>query len=147
VITVATRVQITIDCGDPRAQAEFWATALHYVPEPPPDGYGSWEALLADLDVPESEWNNGGSVVDPDGAGPRVYFQKVPEQKAVKNRLHLDLDVAGGRSVPIETRQQRVDAEVERLTGAGATVGYRDQTDRHYHVTMHDPEGNEFCLH
>jgi hypothetical protein len=72
----------------------------------------------------------------------------VPEGKRGKNRLHLDITVSGGRSVPIETRRQRIEAEAERLVGEGATrmyVGELEGLD-HYGVTLQDPEGNEFCL-
>jgi hypothetical protein len=72
----------------------------------------------------------------------------VPEPKVVKNRVHLDLGVSGGRQVPLPTRRRRVDAEAERLVGAGATrlrVLSEEAVD-HYAVVMADPEGNEFCL-
>jgi hypothetical protein len=61
-------------------------------------------------------------IIDPDGSGPRIWFQVVPELKAVKNRLHLDISVSGGRAVPIETRRRRVDAEAERLAPFSAHV-------------------------
>jgi predicted enzyme related to lactoylglutathione lyase len=71
----------------------------------------------------------------------------VPEPKVVKNRVHLDLDVSGGRGVPLATRTELVDAEAERLTTAGATT-LRILTEGvdYYAVVMQDPEGNEFCL-
>ncbi len=72
----------------------------------------------------------------------------VPERKAVKNRLHLDIGVSGGRSVAIEIRRQRVDAEASRLAGLGAAmVGVlEDEGIDHYGVAMKDPEGNEFDI-
>jgi hypothetical protein len=88
------------------------------------------------------------SLIDPDGVGQRIWFQKVPESKVVKNRLHLDLEVGGGREIPLATRSQRVDAEMDRLADAGATrlrVLATEGAD-HYAVVMQDPEGNEFCL-
>jgi len=83
-----------------------------------------------------------------DCVGPRIFFQEVPEPKVVKNRVHLDLDVSGGRGVPLATRTELVDAEAERLTGTGATTLRVLDTARvdHYAVVMQDPEGNEFCL-
>jgi hypothetical protein len=89
------------------------------------------------------------AIVDPDGVGPRIWFQPVPEGKVVKNRLHLDLDVGGGRGAPLAARRDRVDAEADRLVAAGATrfrVLSEEGVD-HYGVVMQDPEGNEFCLH
>jgi len=86
------------------------------------------------------------SIVDPVGAGPRIWFQRVPEGKTIKNRLHLDIHAGGGRSVPIETRRERVDAEARRLVGLGATL-VRELSEEgldHYAVAMKDPEGNEF---
>ena len=80
--------------------------------------------------------------------GPRLRFQKVPEGKVVKNRLHLDLMVGGGRDVPLDVRKPRVLAEAERLKVAGATkltVLEHEGLD-HFAVVMQDPEGNEFCV-
>ncbi len=144
---MATNVQIVFDCADPDRLATFWATALHYQLQPPPDGYASWEDLLREVGVPEERWGDASAVVDPDGAGPRVYFQRVPEGKVVKNRVHLDLNVGGGAATPLEERRAAVDAEVDRLVGEGATImrpGWVQ--DGEYCVVMQDPEGNEFCV-
>ena len=77
-----------------------------------------------------------------------MWFQQVPEPKAVKNRIHFDLKVGGGRDVPLAVRTQRVTATVERLTGAGASVlRVNDEPDLgQYAVVLADPEGNEFCV-
>jgi hypothetical protein len=99
--------------------------------------------------VPEDELGLGADcITDPDGLGPRIWFQVVPERKAVKNRLHLDIGASGGRAVPIQTRKQRVDAEASRLAGLGALlVGVLDTEGLdHYAVAMKDPEGNEFDI-
>jgi environmental stress-induced protein Ves len=141
----ATTVQITFDCADPRALAQFWQAALHYIPQPPPQGHETWESWLAALGVPPSEWNDGASICPPEGTGPTLYFQKVPEPKHVKNRLHLDLDVAFS-SDPIAARMADIEAEVARLSALGATVLSRVADHDHFHVTMGDPEGNEFDL-
>jgi hypothetical protein len=86
-------------------------------------------------------------VEDPDGVGPRLFFQQVPEGKVAKNRVHLDLNVGGGSKTPVEERRVRVDAEVARLKALGASDarGAMEQHDE-YWVRMNDPEGNEFCL-
>lgn len=141
----ATRVQLTIDAADPQVLAQFWMTALHHVPEPPPRGHESWDSWLAAMGVPKSEWNDGASISDPEGVGPNLYFQKVSELRTVKNRLHLDLDVAIA-SDPLATRTAVVDAEASRLTAAGATVLRRVRDHDHFHIAMLDPEGNEFDL-
>ncbi|HWS35440.1 MAG TPA: VOC family protein [Actinoplanes sp.] len=147
-----TRFQLVIDCEDPARLAAFWKEALGYVPEPPPGGHPSWRAYYLALGVPEDELgdmtdNDADSLVDPDGAGPRIWFQPVPETKTGKNRLHLDIRIAD-RAAPLETRRQQVDTEVNRLTGLGATVARVLSTPGadHYGVTLHDPEGNEFCV-
>lgn len=140
-------VQITFDCADPDALAHFWAAALDYKLDDPPEGYASWEDFLKDIGVPEEEWNSGSAVSDPDGRGPRIYFQQVPEPKSSKNRVHLDVDVGGGRKRPLEERRAAVKAAAERLTKLGATSLYDNEDHDHYHITMQDPEGNEFCLH
>jgi environmental stress-induced protein Ves len=141
----ATTVQITFDCADPQALAQFWQAALHYIPQPPPQGHRTWEAWLAAMGVPQSEWNDGASIFPPEGTGPTLYFQKVPEPKTVKNRIHLDLDIAFG-SDPIAARTAHLEAEVVRLSALGATVIARVAEHDHFHVTMCDPEGNEFDL-
>jgi environmental stress-induced protein Ves len=143
--TRATTVQLTVDCADPQALAQFWRSALHYVPEPPPPGHATWESWLAATGVPRSAWDDGASICDPEGNGPTLYFQTVPEPKRVKNRLHLDLDVAV-RSDPVAVRAADVEAEVGRLTALGATIVGRVTDHDHFHVTMGDPEGNEFDL-
>ncbi|HEY9288201.1 MAG TPA: VOC family protein, partial [Candidatus Dormibacteraeota bacterium] len=117
---MATRVQVVFDCADPARMAKFWAEALHYEEQDPPTGFDSWEGWLKAHGIPESEWNSANAVIDPNGAGPRIYFQRVPEGKVVKNRVHLDLNVGGGMSTPIEERKRRVDAEAERLIALGA---------------------------
>lgn len=146
-------MQLVIDCAEPKRMVAFWCEALGYLPEPPPEGHSSWRDYWTALGVPEEELPAGAgevpeSIVDPAGQGPRVWFQRVPEPKVVKNRLHLDLKVSGGRAVPLPVRVQRVNAKVERLTSAGATVlrtlGGPDLD--HFAIVLLDPEGNEFCV-
>jgi Glyoxalase-like domain len=146
---MTARFQMVIDCADPGPLARFWAAALGYQPEPPPAGFGSWDDYWRDFGLPEEDLGLGvDRIVDPDGRGPRIWFQVVPERKAVKNRIHLDITVGGGRDVPIETRRQRVDAEAERLAALGATIAgaIPDEGLDHYAVAMRDPEGNEFDI-
>jgi hypothetical protein len=146
---VAVKFQFVIDCANPDLLAHFWAAALGYQPEPPPAGYASWDDYWREVGVPEAELGVGvDCIVDPDAAGPRIWFQVVPEVKAVKNRFHIDIHVSGGRSVPIETRRQRVDAEARRLAELGATIiaSLSEEGLDHYGVAMKDPEGNEFDI-
>ncbi|WP_405608716.1 VOC family protein [Streptomyces sp. NBC_01511] len=144
---MSTKWSLTIDCANPSKLAEFWALALGYAEPPPPTGFATWEAWFAHYGVPEEEWDDGAYLADPDGVGPTLSFLKVPESKVVKNRLHLDLRVGGGRQTPWETRWPRVIAEVERLTAAGATVLHEHELKgRPDHVVMADPEGHEFCV-
>ncbi|NUP34700.1 MAG: VOC family protein [Streptomycetaceae bacterium] len=143
--------QITIDCAKPDLLAPFWAAALGYRAADPPEGHASWREFYLSVGVPAEELGDGDCVdrlVDPTGAGPAIWSQIVPEPKTLKNRLHFDLMVGGGRSVPVELRRQRVDAEVTRLTELGATVLRRsdDELNGHYAVTLADPERNEFCV-
>ena len=143
---MATAVQVVIDCADPARVASFWATALHYKEQDPPEGFATWEEFLTAQGVPEEQWNSASAVVDPDGTGPRIYFQRVPEPKIVKNRVHMDLNVGGGPSTPLDERRKRVDAEVERLMEVGATKLRPVEERGEYWVVMQDPEGNEFCV-
>lgn len=143
---MTTRIQVTYDCADPGAMAEFWATALGYRLQDPPRGFDTWEAFLADAGVPESEWGAVSAIVDPDGARPRIYLQRVPEAKAGKNRLHFDLGVTAGPQQPLTERIDLVTAEVQRLQTIGATkVETRDENGEFW-VVMRDVEGNEFCV-
>jgi hypothetical protein len=144
---MATRWTLTIDCASPQRLAAFWAEALGYVEKPPPEGYATWDDWLTAFGVPEEEWDDGAALSDPDGIGPSLSFLRVPEAKVVKNRVHLDLQVGGGRDNPPEVRWPEVVAAVERLTAAGATViKEHEQNGQPDHVLMADPEGNEFCV-
>ncbi len=144
---MATSVQLTFDSADPGKLAGFWAEALHYTLQPPPAGFASWDEWLREHGIPEERWNEASAIVDPDGVGPRIYFQRVPEGKTAKNRLHLDLNAGGGREIPDAERRANVDAEVARLVRLGASDvrGAMDK-DGEYWVRMNDPEGNEFCV-
>jgi len=144
---MAAGVQVVIDCADPAQLALFWADALGYKVQDPPPGYASWQAFLEAHAVPESEWNSASAIVDPHGTGPRFYFQRVPEPKGVKNRLHVDLDVAGGLSTPLDERRARAHAESQRLQAVGARELWTNDDWRGFSIVMQDPEGNEFCLH
>ncbi|MFE4605327.1 VOC family protein [Kitasatospora indigofera] len=146
------RFQLTVDCADPERLAAFWAAALGYRVEPAPEPFPTWRAYWLDQGVPEEELGTGDcsdSIVDPDGAGPRIWFQQVPEPKAVKNRLHPDLGVGGGRGVPFATRRERVRTEAARLERLGATRLRTEDSPGtgSCSVVMRDPEGNEFCVH
>ena len=107
---------VTVDCASPRLVGTFWHAVLG--------------GTLALDTVPEDDdW----ATIERD-AGPRLLFQKVPDAKAGKNRLHFDL-------TPSTTRAE----EVERLMGLGATV-VADFTEHGRWTLMRDPEGNEFCV-
>jgi len=143
---MATGIQVVIDCADPARLAEFWVAALGYTLQDPPAGFASWQEFLAAQRVPKSEWNSANAVVDPDKRGPRIFFQRVPEPKTVKNRLHMDLNVSGGPAVALDARRERVDAEVQRLRQLGASQLSANERHGEYWVVMQDPEGNEFCV-
>jgi hypothetical protein len=144
---MATPWTITFDCASAPVMAAFWKEALGYVDALPPRGWDTWEDWLRHFEVPEDEWDDGASLVDPDGVGPRISFLRVPEPKAAKNRLHLDVQVGGGRDQPWAEREKRITERVRRLVQAGGTVlqEYRER-DGLDHVVMADPEGNEFCV-
>lgn len=147
---MAREFQVTIDCADPSTLSSFWESALGYERAAPPEGSNTWEEWLEKMEVPRENWDPGprpyNAIVDPDGRGPRIWFQRVPEPKKVKNRIHLDLNASDGQAAPLYRRKEQVDAEVERLLRLGARRLTRYEEQDHYHVVMADPEGNEFCL-
>ena len=138
------RFQVTFDCADADKLARFWAEALEYVVQPPPDGFDSWPAFLAQVGVPEDQWDKASAAIDPDGTGPRFYFQKVPEPKAGKNRVHVDLKPGLGH--PPEERTAIARADAERLVGLGARVLEEHTEMGEFWIVLADPEGNEFCV-
>lgn len=134
---------IVFDSADPDLVASFWAAVLGYKKgEYPPE---MRKELLAG-GLSEAELGDRSIAEDPAGGGPRLFFQRVPEKKQTKNRVHLDVNATPGRRA---TRQE-VDAEVERLTGLGASVIRKHDQPwgpyPEYHWVMADPEGNEFCV-
>ncbi|MEH1058001.1 VOC family protein [Micromonospora sp. CPCC 206171] len=144
---MARDVQITFDCADPAGLAAFWAEALGYRLQDPPGGFESWEQALEAMGVPPERRNDASALVDPEGSGPRLFFQRVPEGKQAKNRVHLDVRAAPG--LEGDARMAALEAEAERLTGHGATRVSRHEPAPPLgagHVVMADPEGNEFCL-
>lgn len=143
---MAREVQVTFDCDDPAALAEFWAAVLGYVVQPPPEGFDTWDAALAAWGVPEDRRNERSAVVDPDGGRPRVFFQRVPEGRTAKNRVHLDVRAAPGLTG--DARMAALEAAAELLTSRGATRLRRQEPGGMDagHLVMQDPEGNEFCL-
>ncbi|MCF3941331.1 MULTISPECIES: VOC family protein [Gordonia] len=140
-------IQVTIDCADPGRLAEFWSAVLGYQVQSPPPGFDSWDAALDALGVAPDRRNDASGIVDPDGDGPRMFFQRVPEAKVVKNRLHLDVRAAPGL-VGAE-RMAALEAECARLLELGAARIARHEPApplQGGHIVMADPEGNEFCL-
>lgn len=150
----ARTVQVTFDCHDPESLSRFWAEALGYVLPAPPgrtvepgeDVFPLWHEFLREAGVPESEWTSSSAAQDPDGVGPRLFFQRVPEGKTAKNRLHLDVRV--GTGLVGDERVAALEAECERLTALGATTVRLMRADGFNEscLVMQDPEGNEFCL-
>lgn len=139
-------IQVVFDCSDPDRLARFWAEILGYDLQPPPPGYETWEDFLRAIGVPEEEWGRASAIVDPEGKGPRVYFQRVPEGKVAKNRVHLDVNAGGGPGVALDERHRRVDAKTDRALALGATKLYTTDDHGEYCVTLQDVEGNEFCV-
>ena len=121
--------QVTFDCAEPERVARFWCEVLGHVVPPPPEDRDSAFAC-----------------VDPTGVGPRLFFQRVPEGKVVKNRVHLDVRV--GTGLVGEERLAALEAECARLVPLGAVRGQlllADEENESCQV-MQDVEGNEFCL-
>ncbi|WP_395570462.1 VOC family protein [Streptomyces sp. BK79] len=136
--------QVTFDCAEPERVARFWCEALGYVVPPPPEGFATWDAYTHSL--PPEDRGKWSVCVDPSGVGPRLFFQRVPEGKAVKNRLHLDVRV--GTGLVGEERLATLEAECARLVALGARrvrLLVADEENESC-LVMQDVEGNEFCL-
>jgi hypothetical protein len=141
--------QLTIDANDPAMLARFWAQALGYQPAPPSEPETTWHAHYRARLADEATFED--RLFDPDGLRPPIWFQQVPETRAGKNRVHLDLYPTGrDNALPMDRRIEIVEAKVADLVGQGALVErrtrYDDPADPVYFVVMHDPEGNEFCV-
>ncbi|WP_127507196.1 VOC family protein [Actinoplanes solisilvae] len=135
--------QVTFDCAEPQRVGRFWCEVLGYVP-PAPQGFDSWDDY--ERSRPAEKQESDFAAVDPTGAGPRLYFQRVPEGKVVKNRLHLDVRV--GTGLVGDERVAALEAECARLITLGATrvrLLLADDENESC-LVMHDIEGNEFCL-
>lgn len=133
---MANPFQVTFDAASPRALGGFWCEVLGYVEQPPPPGFDTWEAALTAFGIDQSDPDRAYAIVDPDGVGPRVFFQKVPEPKTAKNRVHLDVNVG----------VEAMHAKADELVASGATwVAEHEEPGGHW-ITLLDPEGNELCL-
>ena len=152
---MSREVQITFDAHDPRALSCFWRDALEYVHPAPPgvdlpegaDPLAAWDDFLERIGVPEEQRNASSAVEDPEGRGPRLFFQKVPEDKVAKNRVHLDVRAAPG--LQGDERMAALESECQRLVALGATRLRRHEPEPPMSagfIVMADPEGNEFCL-
>ncbi len=149
------QVQVTFDAHAPGALSRFWCEVLGYVHPAPPgvelaegdDALAAWDVFLEGIGVPESERDSRSAVEDPQGRGPRLFFQRVPEGKMVKNRLHLDVRAAPG--LRGAERMAALEAECERLVALGGRRLRRHEPEpplEEGFIVMADPEGNEFCL-
>ena len=152
---MSRHVQVTFDAHDPRALSTFWRDVLGYVHPAPPgvelpagaDPLAAWDEFLSRIGVPAEQHNAQSAIEDPDGTGPRLFFQRVPEDKVAKNRLHLDVRAAPGLSG--ESRMAALEGECDRLVALGATRVRRSEPAPPMSagfIVLTDPEGNEFCL-
>src|SRR3954451_22556116 len=126
------QVQVTLDCADPATLAAFWAAVLGY---PPPDIEGTHTVLRA-MGHPEETLGDWYRIEDPNQRGPRLAFQRVPEPKTSKNRVHLD----------VKPLDRTPDEEVQRVLDLGATHVRNVTDEAGTFAILQDPEGNEFCI-
>ena len=138
------KFSITMDASDPLALGEFWSLALGYRREDPPAPFATWEDTLTAWGLPADRWNDANAIVDATGEGPRIFIQKVPEEKSVKNRVHLDVRVSLDRA---NKDRDAMRAKADELIAAGASeIAIHDHPSMGYWIVMADPEGNEFCI-
>ncbi|MFK0257853.1 VOC family protein [Streptomyces sp. NPDC090445] len=142
---MAYMFQVTIDSADPHALADWWAEALGWEVEPVDEEFirktvAAGHAAEDDTTTHRGRlvWKVGTAIRHPEGTdrAPRVLFQLVPEEKTVKNRVHLD--VRTGSDDPKEV--------VERLLAKGATFLHDGHQGPFVWTTLADPEGNELCV-
>lgn len=136
--TTTPGIQIVVDCRDPDALASFWAEALGYQKQWTWDDDTVREMRAQGLQ--EDQVNQRSAVIDPEGRRPRIFFQRVPEPKTVKNRLHLDLYVGPDRAEAQAQLLEMLGARRVRLQ-QGQFGPFND-----FAIVMQDPEGNEFCV-
>jgi hypothetical protein len=137
-------VQVCVDCADPHVLADWWAELLGWPVEPSDEAFirrmvEEGQAAEADTTTHRGVlvWRDGVAIRHPAGGpGSRILFQRVPEAKAGKNRVHLDVNIGA----------ERVEAELARATATGATLLHRGHQGPYSWVTIQDPEGNELCL-
>lgn len=147
-------IHIVFDCADVDKVSQFWIVALEGYDYPgsdpdrppgsPPIGFATWEDWADAYDIPDEGRYASRTIIDTVGNRPDIFFLAVPEQKMVKNRLHLDIKAS--RDVPAGKVRAHQDAEGERLVAAGATLVRRVQEVDGSHLILQDPEGNEFCI-
>jgi hypothetical protein len=139
---MARSFQVTFDASDPHLLCAWWASVLGYEVE---DHAEQIRELLASgvldasavVDVGgRAAFADADACRDPAEIGARLLFQRVPEPKSAKNRVHLDLHVG----------KDGLDAEAERLVAAGATFVEARSHPGDRWIVLNDPEGNEFCL-
>ena len=143
-MTSVKQFQVTFDCAEPERVARFWCDVLGYVLPPPPEGFATWGDF--DRSLPAEHQGSRFACVDPTGVGPRLFFQRVPEGKVAKNRVHLDVRV--GTGLVGAERLATLEAECTRLVALGAVrerLLAADGGDESC-IVMQDVEGNEFCL-
>ncbi len=137
--------QVTLDSADPHVLADWWAETLGWVVEPSNEEFirrmiSEGYATDSDTTVHKGTlgWKDGAAIGHPEGhtRAPRFLFQLVPEEKTVKNRMHLDVRIG----------TEDVEATVSTLTARGAKFVHNGRQGPHAWVTMTDPEGNEFCV-
>ncbi|MFF5215877.1 VOC family protein [Micromonospora sp. NPDC000442] len=152
---MSRHIQVTFDAHDPTALSTFWRDVLGYVHPGPPgvdlpegaDPLAAWDDFLARIGVPPEQRNTRSAIEDPEGHGPRLFFQQVPEDKTVKNRVHLDVRAAPGLTGA--ERMAALQSECDRLVALGATQVRRVEPAPPLEagfIVLTDPEGNEFCL-
>ncbi len=140
----AKQFQVTFDCAEPERVARFWCEVLGYVVPPPPEGFADWGEF--DRTLPPDQQGAAFACIDPSGVGPRLYFQRVPESKVAKNRVHLDVRV--GTGLVDGERLAVLESECARLLTLGAARVRLLPADgvNESCLVMQDVEGNEFCL-
>ena len=141
---MAVTVQVVFDAADPEALAQFWASAAGYVIQPPPEGFESWQAFLAQIGVPEDQWDKASACVDPDGHRAAVLLPEGARAQGGEEPRARRLPAGCAAMIRPSGLRSRGPTRSGQGSAPGRCPG--STRDGEFWIVLADPEGNEFCV-